>query len=140
LRCTSRFRRLARAVANDVESITGLVRETLAVDMDDGVVFEGDQLTARVVRDDDLYPGVRIVVPARIDRAQQSLHIDVNDPVVPEPVEIQYPALLDESFTLVGYPIETLLAEMIVTMIDRGDATTRERDFADVIVPARWTW
>jgi hypothetical protein len=30
--------------------------------------------------------------------------------------------------------IETVLAEKIVTMIERGDATTRERDFADVVL------
>lgn len=45
-----------------------------------------------------------------------------------------YPALLDEPFELVGYPLETVLAEKIVTMIDRGDATTRDRDLADVYV------
>ncbi|MGH4008038.1 MAG: nucleotidyl transferase AbiEii/AbiGii toxin family protein [Pseudonocardiaceae bacterium] len=38
--------------------------------------------------------------------------------------------LLVEPFRVVAYPIETVLAEKIVTMIDRGDATTRERDFA----------
>lgn len=36
-----------------------------------------------------------------------------------------------------GYPLETVLAEKIVTMVDRGDATTRERDFADVLVLTR---
>lgn len=35
---------------------------------------------------------------------------------------------------MVGYPLDTVLAEKIVTMIDRGDATTRDRDFADVYV------
>jgi len=30
-----------------------------------------------------------------------------------------------------------VLAEKIVTMIDRGDATTRERDFADVVLLTR---
>ncbi len=38
---------------------------------------------------------------------------------------------------LLGYPIETVLAEKIVAMIDRGDATTRERDFADVVILTR---
>lgn len=46
---------------------------------------------------------------------------------------IDYPALLGEPFRLLGYPIETVLAEKLVTMIDRGDTTTRERDFADVV-------
>lgn len=89
-----------------------------------------------MIRDADPYTGVRIAVPARIDRARHPLRIDINvgDPVTPEPVEVSYPALLDKPFGLLGYPLETVLAEKIVTMIDRGDATTRDRDFADVYV------
>lgn len=86
------------------------------------------------MRDADPYTGVRITVPARIDRARHPLRIDINvgDPVTPAPVQVSYPALLDEPFELVGYPLETVLAEKVVTMIDRGDTTTRDRDFADV--------
>ena len=78
-------------------------------------------------------------MPARIDRARQPLHVDVSvgDPVTPAPTEIEYPALLGESFAVMGYPIDTVLAEKIVTIIDRGDATTRERDFADVVLLIR---
>jgi predicted nucleotidyltransferase component of viral defense system len=127
---------LATAIANDVEVISSVVREVLAVEVDDGVVFEPDDLRAQVIRDVDPYTGVRITVPARIDRARHPLRIDINvgDPVTPAPVQVSYPALLDEPFELVAYPLETVLAEKLVTMIDRGDATTRDRDFADVYV------
>ncbi len=79
---------------------------------------------------------MRITVPARIDRARHPLRVDINvgDPVTPEPVEVSYPSLLGEPFELVGYPLETVLAEKIVTINARGDATTRDRDFADVYV------
>jgi len=60
--------------------------------------------------------------------------VNVGDPVTPAPVEVDYPALLGEPFRLVGYPIETVLAEKLVTMVDRGDTTTRDRDFADVVL------
>ncbi|MGO9873443.1 MAG: nucleotidyl transferase AbiEii/AbiGii toxin family protein [Acidimicrobiia bacterium] len=127
---------LARGVSNDVDEVAALVREVVGIEVEDGVDFESDRLVARVIRDEDVYAGIRVVVPARIDRAQLSLHVDVNvgDPVTPAPVEVEYPALLAEPFTVVGYPIETVLAEKIVTMIERGDATTRERDFADVVL------
>ena len=130
---------LARGMSNEIDEVAAVVREVVAIDVDDGVVFEADRLDARVIRDEELYAGVRIVVPARIDRAQHPLHLDVNvgDPVTPAPVEVEYPALLTEPFTVVGYPIETMLAEKIVTMIERGDATTRERDFADVVLLTR---
>lgn len=93
-------------------------------------------MTTQQIREQEVYAAVRIVVPARVDRAQHPLRVDVNvgDPVTPAPVEINYPALLGDPFRLVGYPIETVLAEKLVTMIDRGDTTTRERDFADVVM------
>jgi hypothetical protein len=84
---------LATAVANDVETISAVVRDVLAIEVDDGVVFEPGGLRAQVIRDADPYTGVRITVPARIDRARHPLRIDVNvgDPVTPEPVEVSYP-------------------------------------------------
>ena len=38
---------------------------------------------------------------------------------------------------LLGYPLTMVLAEKIVTAIDRGEANTRWRDFADVYTLAR---
>ncbi len=130
---------LALATDNDVASITDLIRQVLTVESDDGVAFDMTALTTGVIREDDVYTGVRAAVPAHIHRARQPLRIDVNvgDPITPAPVEITYPAILGDAFTVVGYPIETVLAEKIVTMIDRGDTTTRERDFADVTLLIR---
>ncbi len=78
-----------------------------------------------VIRDAALYSGVRISVPSRIDRAKVVLRLDVNvgDPVTPDPVDVKYPALLDQPFHLLGYPLATVLAEKLVTMIERGAAT-----------------
>lgn len=127
---------LATATANDIDTIAGVIREVATVQADDGVVFDLARMATQPIREQDVYAGARIVVPARVDRAQHPLRVDVNvgDPVTPAPVEIEYPALLGKPFRLVGYPIETVLAEKLVTMIDRGDTTTRERDFADVVV------
>lgn len=127
---------LAEAIDNEVGAISAVVREVLTIEVDDGVTFDQAELRAQVIRDADPYTGVRITVPARIDRARRPLRVDINvgDPVTPAPVEVNYPALLGEPFALVGYPLETVLAEKIVTMIDRGDATTRDRDFVDVFL------
>jgi hypothetical protein len=131
---------LAQATQNDVDSVATLVRDILQVEVhDDGVTYDTDHLTAEVIRDQDLYPGIRVVVPAWVHRAEQRLRVDVSvgDPVTPAPLEIEYPALLDEPFRVLGYPLETVLSEKIVTMVDRGDTTTRERDFADVVLLTR---
>ena len=130
---------LARAIDNDVAAIADVVRTVLSVTVDDGVTYQVDEMTTQVIRDAALYSGVRLSVPSRIERAKVVLRLDVNvgDPVTPHPVDVQYPALLDRPFHLLGYPLATVLAEKVVTMIERGVATTRERDFADVVVLSR---
>jgi predicted nucleotidyltransferase component of viral defense system len=51
---------------------------------------------------------------------------------------IEYPTLLsDEPIGLLGYPVETVIAEKVETMVSRGDANTRERDYADVLALSR---
>jgi hypothetical protein len=127
---------LALELSNDLEAVSFMVREVLAVEADDGVSYAIDQISVATIRDADVYPGVRVSVPARIDRARATLRVDVNvgDPVTPPPTAIQFPALLGEAFPVVGYPVEMVLAEKIVTMLDRGELNTRERDFADVIL------
>lgn len=62
------------------------------------------------------------------------MDVNVGDPVTPAPQRIAYPALLGEPFELIGYPIDTVLAEKLVTMIALGEVNTRERDFADVLL------
>jgi hypothetical protein len=101
-------------------------------------VYYIGQLTTRMIREQDLYAAVRVAMPARVDRARQPLRIDVNvgDPVTPAPTVVSYPALLGESFLLLAYPIEAVLAEKLVTIVARGDTTTRDRDFADVLLLA----
>jgi hypothetical protein len=56
--------------------------------------------------------------------------------VTPAPTVASYPALLGEPFPLLAYPIEAVLAEKLVTIVARGDSTTRDRDFADVLLLA----
>jgi len=62
--------------------------------------------------------------------------VDVNfgDPVTPAPQFVSLPALRPDAPTIrvLGYPIETVLAEKLATAIDLGPANTRVRDYADI--------
>lgn len=73
---------------------------------------------------------------ARIATAQISFHIDISvgDPVVPGVVQVNYPRILNSSIQiqLLGYPISMVLAEKIVTAVQRGTASTRWRDLGDI--------
>jgi predicted nucleotidyltransferase component of viral defense system len=138
-RATQDIDLLGRRLPNDEAAVSGMVAEIARIEVLDGVEFAVDQITTAAIRDDPSYGGVRVTMPAMVDRAKIQLRVDlsVGDPVTPAPIEIDYPSLLDSSFTLRGYPIATVLAEKIVTLIERGDTNTRERDVADILVLAR---
>jgi hypothetical protein len=76
-------------------------------------------LTVGATRNQELYAGVRLTVPAGNDRAQVFVRLDISagDPVTPGPAEVTYPALLGGSICLLGYPLATAIAEKVVTMI-----------------------
>ncbi|MDQ2789255.1 MAG: nucleotidyl transferase AbiEii/AbiGii toxin family protein [Pseudonocardiales bacterium] len=126
---------LALELDRDEQRVAAWVREIASADIDDGVVFAVDRLRSQQIREGDLYPGVRITVPAAIGKARLNLVLDVNfgDPVTPCAIRADFPQLLDEStFPMWTYPVETVVAEKVSTMIALGDLNTRDRDWADL--------
>jgi len=65
-----------------------------------------------------------------------SIDISTGDKITPSPFEYEFSLLFDteKSFKLWGYNIETILAEKVQTIISRGVASTRPRDFYDVYI------
>jgi hypothetical protein len=129
---------LARDFANDEATVVARVVEIAKQPMpvDDGVDFRVGTITSRVIRDEALYAGVRVAMDCAIATAVVKLRLDVNfgDPVTPEPEMIALPALRpgEPPVRVLGYPLETVLAEKIATAIALGPANTRVRDYADV--------
>lgn len=128
---------LARNLAGGEESVAGRVKEIAAIsDPDDGVEFLPETLTTRIIRDDALYSGVRVSMDARIATAIVKLRLDINfgDPVTPAPRFVDLPSLRPDGapVRVLGYPIETVIAEKLVTAIELGPANTRVRDYADL--------
>lgn len=108
---------------------------TLPAGLDDGLEFDLGNVTAETIRDQDEYSGIRVRLLARLGSAREPFHADVSvgDPIWPAPAEISLPRLLgQESIRLRGYPMEMVLAEKIITALERGPANTRWRDFADI--------
>jgi hypothetical protein len=103
--------------------------------LDDGITFDLDDVRAETIREGDAYGGVRVRLVARLATAREPFHVDVNmgDPIWPGPADVALPRLLEAApIRLRGYPLEMVLAEKIVTAIQRGQANTRWRDFGDV--------
>ena len=79
---------------------------------------------------------------ALLGTARLTIGMDVNfgDPIWPAPQLIDLPRVIDLGLPpvkMLGYPLTMVLAEKIITAIDRGVANTRWRDFADVYTLTR---
>jgi len=128
---------LALKTDNDPAAVQRLIVDVTSVEADDGVEFLQDTITAAVIRDDDVYPGVRASLEARLATARLKFSVDFNvgDPVIPAPIRTAIPVLLgDETIEVLAYPKVMVVAEKLVTALQRGRASTRWRDFADLFM------
>lgn len=126
---------LALDVDNEPAAVGRLIADVAALDVDDGLEFLVETLDTSVIRDDDIYPGVRVHLEVRLATAKLRLQVDVNvgDPVVPGAMSTETPPILPGTGpTVLAYPREMVLAEKLVTALQRGAANTRWRDFADL--------
>ena len=132
------------AISSEVEFVRRLIAEVastvLPAGLDDGLVFDLEDIRAETIREDDEHSGVQVRLVARLATAIERFHVDVNvgDPIWPAPADISLPRLLgEEPIRLRGYPLEMVLAEKIVTVLQRGQASTRWRDFGDIYLLTR---
>jgi len=132
----------ATRLTDDPDEVAERVRAIAGLELADGLVFDPASVTATTIRDEDEYAGVRVKLIATLGTARLTVGMDVNfgDPISPAPELIELPRVMDLGLppvTLLGYPLTMVLAEKVVTAIDRGVANTRWRDFADVYTLTR---
>lgn len=126
---------LALGLPSDVGSMSRLIAEVAALDLSDGLQLDPDLVRARPIREASTYAGVRVSLRGRLASARISFHVDVNvgDPVHPPARPTDLPTLLGtEPVSLLAYPVEMVVAEKLVTAVERGGTNTRWRDFVDL--------
>lgn len=117
------------------ESIQTIFSEILKVDINDNINFELVNITD--IRETDDYPGIRVGLKANYPPMSVPLFVDVTtgDKITPREIEYQLPLLFDDrSIQIMGYNLETILAEKLETVLSRGIANTRPRDFYDIYI------
>lgn len=130
----------AYALARDGDTVRNLIVDIAAISLKDGLIFDTANATAQMIREDDQYNGVRVSLDGNLFTAKLSVKVDVNvgDPGWPAPQDVSFPRLLTgEPLRLRGYPLHMVLAEKLVTALERGMANTRWRDFADMYLLCR---
>ena len=124
-----------RGFALTHESAERAFRDIVAVQAGDDWKFEFDR--TEDIRETDEYAGIRVYLKGIYAPMVVPLTVDVTtgDRITPDAVEYSYPLLFDEGdISLMAYPIETVLAEKLETVVSRGVANTRPRDFYDIHV------
>lgn len=122
-----------KALPLNEEDAVRIVNEIIHIYVEDGISFE--IVKAAEIMTDFEYPGVRLLLEARLDRLKQRIKIDLStdDVITPSAIRYSYRLMFeDRSIELMTYTPETLLAEKIQTILARGITTTRMRDYYDV--------
>jgi len=122
----------SHGLSNDLSAISSVIQGIAGMERDDGwtLVVTG----AEPIREEAAYAGARVSVRGTLASARQQFHVDVNfgDPVRPAPDFVTLDRLLGGTITLRGYPLSMVLAEKLITALQRGATNTRWRDYADV--------
>ena len=102
---------------------------------DDGIRYDSLSVKARAIREDDDYGGVRVSFLAYIGTVRIPVQFDVGigDAITPPAKKAIFPPLLDISAPKIKvYPKETVIAEKFETIVKRGLANSRMKDYYDL--------
>lgn len=120
------------------EDMEKIVREILAIDVEDGIYFEYKGM--QPIREDDEYNNFCVSVCAMYGKMKIPMKIDITtgDKITPRQIDYSYKFMFqDKSVMVKAYTLETIIAEKYETVIRRNIGNTRARDFYDLFVLAK---
>jgi len=115
--------------------VATIVQDILNIYVNDSVIFTLRGIEE--IREEADYPGYRVSIEAVLDKTRQMLKMDITTGDFVTPMEIEYSfklMLADRTISIMAYNLETVLAEKFETVITRGVANTRMRDFYDIYI------
>lgn len=141
LRSTMDIDFLLRKMNLTMENIVNVLKEVSLIDIGDNVIFEYQSINE--IRQDDEYGGYNIVLLGKLENIKETISIDVatGDPITPSAVDYRYKCLFDdEILSFKAYNFETILAEKLQTILFRGIANSRSKDFYDIFIIYKLRW
>lgn len=133
MRATMDIDTTVKALPLNKMDVQRIIEEICSIELEDNVNFKIKSI--RTIMEEFDYPGIRVMIDVLLDRMRQPIKIDIStdDVIIPNAVEYDYKLMFEHrTISVLTYNKETLLAEKIQTIINRGIANTRLRDFYDV--------
>lgn len=113
--------------------IEKMMLDICKIEVDDNIKFE--LLSMEDIREEFDYPGIRLSFKVYMDKIVDALKMDITtgDVITPKEITYGYKTILDEKIiNICSYPIETILAEKIQSILSKNILSTRMRDYYDV--------
>lgn len=123
----------------DEASVTKALRKICAIDVGDGMTFEFERIEP--IREDDEYANWRAHLRARYGRIDAPVKVDITtgDAIYPTQIRHNFELMFDQgTLDVLSYHPATVLAEKLETVLSRGEANTRGRDFYDLYAIPRY--
>lgn len=117
----------------DEATVSAAVSSICQVDAGDDMEYSFERIEP--IREGDEYANWRAHLRVRYGKIDAPIKIDITtgDEIVPGRIEYRYPLMFEQGeVRVLSYPLETVLAEKLETVVSRGIANTRGRDFYDI--------
>ena len=124
-----------KKVSMKKDEIIKIIEEIASIDINDGITFK--VIGSTNIRADDLYGGFQVTLLARLDNVRYQFGIDVatGDPIVPSERTYKYRCLVTgEVLPIKAYSLESVVAEKLETVLSRGIANSRSKDYYDLYI------
>lgn len=127
----------------EVKGLQEVFETVVSTSSDDGFTFsfENIELLSQPHME---YPGYRTTLKASFGKRKDKIHVDIGigDIVEPQNREIKLfkyhgKPFFEESISLLAYPIETIFAEKLETVLSKGSRNSRMKDFHDLLLLLR---
>lgn len=134
---------LVTRIKSEMPSIEAAFREIIAAQVDDGFAFTWGSLTLLTQPHMD-YPGFRASLSVALGKMRDKIQIDIGVGDKVEPIEerfhlVEYKGkpIFDGEIRLLAYPVETIFAEKLETIVLKGDSNSRMKDYHDLLLMIR---
>ena len=117
------------------ERLISVFSDVMSLQTDDGLVYDVDNLTARPIREEQQYGGIRLRTVANLGKARIPIVVDVGfgDATIAPDFTIDYPALLDMPAARIrAYPPASVVAEKFHAIVTLGLVNSRMKDYYDL--------
>jgi predicted nucleotidyltransferase component of viral defense system len=124
-------------LGNQQEIISQMITDSVSVSVpDDGMNFDLSTLVVEITQVNADRNGIRAKFLGYLGRSKIPIQIDFgfSDEITSQAVMISYPTLLNDltDLQIMGYPVESVIAEKFHAMVKYADIPSRWKDYYDI--------